>query len=77
MVPETDRGLQECDDNGLDIFLEKRYRSVRPHPQVQTPADVSNARQIKSACHLKPVKIIIICSFAFTNELDVTKKTLF
>lgn len=61
LVPETDRGLQECDDYRLDVFLEKWHRPLRPHPQVQTPADVRNTHQISVAVcstesfHLKPV----------------------
>lgn len=48
LVPETDRGLQECDDHRLDIFLEEWHRPLCPHPQVQTSADVRNTHQIIS-----------------------------
>lgn len=40
LVPETDGGLQECDDHRPDVFLAKRHRPLCPHPQVQPSADV-------------------------------------
>lgn len=45
-MPETDRGLQECGYHRPDDFLEKWHRSLCPHPQIQTPADVRNTHQI-------------------------------
>lgn len=45
LVPEADGGLQECDHHGLDVLVEERHRPLRPHPQVQTAADVGAAHQ--------------------------------
>lgn len=60
LVPETDRGLQECGDHRLDDFLEKWHRPLCPHPQIQTPADVRNTHQIIQvpACDKTPTSYL-------------------
>lgn len=75
LVPEANRGLQECDDHRLDIFLEKWHRPLCPHPQVQTPADVRNTHQIISvpACRAaSKTRVIDSISFLYSIQCILT-----
>lgn len=75
LVPEADRGLQECDNRRLDVFLEKRHRSLRPHPQVQASADVRIICQIISAGRAATSCVIIILAYV-TWALSVPRNDL-
>lgn len=49
LVSEADRRLQERGRHRPGVFVAKRRGPVRPHPQVQTSADVRNKRWIAAA----------------------------
>lgn len=72
LVPEANRGLQECDHHRPDVFLEKWHGPLCPHPQVQTPTDVRKTHPRLQSCifQLKPLIVSlhgVLCRLEHTS----------